>query len=65
MILSTIALIDAGFGRFSGWLWPTEPAARFTWFLWNFYGNVLLLALMTVWDWRRGRLMKAVRAGTL
>ena len=58
MILSTIALIDAGFGRFSGWLWPAEPASRIVWFLWEFYGNVLVLALMVAWDWRRGRLMK-------
>lgn len=58
MILSTIALIDAGFARFSQWIFPTEPASRLIWFFWTFYGNVLLLASMTAWDWWRGRLMK-------
>lgn len=65
MILSTIALIDAGFGRFTSWVWPTEPTSRIMWFLWDFYGNVLLLALMTLWDWRRGRLMKQFVLGAL
>lgn len=33
MILSTIAPIDAGFGRFTSWIWPAEPASRIMWFL--------------------------------
>lgn len=65
MILSTISLIDPGFGRFSAWLWPTGPTSKFMWFLWSFYGNVLLLALMTVWDWRRGRMMRQFVLGAL
>ena len=28
------------------------------WFLWVFYGNVLMVALMAGWDWFRGRLMR-------
>jgi hypothetical protein len=58
MILSTIALIDAGFGRFSGWLWPNAPQSAIMWFLWDFYGNVLMLSLIAAWDWWHGRLMK-------
>ncbi|HTZ72832.1 MAG TPA: hypothetical protein VMB47_02850 [Candidatus Aquilonibacter sp.] len=58
MILSTIALVDAGFGRFSGWIWPNEPQSVLLWFLSEFYGNVFLLLLITAWDWWRGRLMK-------
>ena len=58
MILSTIALIDAGFGRFSGWIWPAEPQSRLVWFLWEFYGSVLMVVLIAAWDLWRGRLMK-------
>jgi len=63
MILSTIALIDAGFGRFSGWIWPAEPQSRFVWFVWEFYGSVLMVALMAAWDLWRGRLMKQFAIG--
>lgn len=57
MILATVSLADPGFSRFSGWLWPQEPASLIAWFLWVFYGNVLLVALMAAWDWRKRRLM--------
>lgn len=58
MILSTIALVDAGFGRFSAWIWPNEPTSRLLWFFWECYGSLLIMALMVAWDWWRGRLMK-------
>ena len=58
MILSTIALIDAGFGRFSGWIWPKDPQSVIVWFFWDFYGNVFMLLLIAAWDCWRGRLMK-------
>jgi len=58
MILSTVALVDAGFGRFSAWIWPDEPTSRMLWFCWECYGSVLIIALMIAWDWWRGRLMK-------
>jgi hypothetical protein len=58
MILSTVALIDAGYGRLAGWIWPAEPSSILVWYLWNFWGNVLLLALIAAWDLWRGRLMK-------
>ncbi|HUN85083.1 MAG TPA: hypothetical protein VMU48_11930 [Terracidiphilus sp.] len=65
MILSTIALVDAGYGRFSQWLWPNEPTSRMLWFFWECYGSVLIMALMIAWDWWRGRLMKQFLLGTL
>lgn len=65
MILSTIALVDAGFARFSGWLWPAEPRSAVVWYFWTFYGNVLLLALMLASDWRRGRIMKQFVLGAV
>jgi hypothetical protein len=33
------------------------------WFVWVFYGNVLLVALMLAWDWWRGRVMKQMVIG--
>jgi hypothetical protein len=63
MILATVALADPGFSRFSGWLWPNEPSNIAVWFIYVFYGNVLLVALMTAWDWWRGRLMRSFVLG--
>jgi hypothetical protein len=63
MILATVSLADPGYSRFSGWLWPTEPASWFVWFFWSFYGNVMLVVLMVVWDWWRGRLMRQFLVG--
>lgn len=65
MILSTVSLADPGFSRFSGWLWPNEPGSIMVWFVWSFYGNVLLVALMLGWDWLRGRMMKQAVIGGL
>ena len=58
MMLSSVSLADPGFARFSGWIWPQEPGSILVWFIYTFYGNVLLVALMTAWDWYRGRLMR-------
>lgn len=63
MILSTVALADPGFARFSGWIWPNEPSNVVVWFFYTFYGNVLLMALMTAWDLYRGRLMRSFAIG--
>jgi hypothetical protein len=63
MILATISLADPGFSRFSGFLWPTEPHSVLLWFLYIFYGNVSLIAVMTAWDWSRGRLMRSFVVG--
>lgn len=63
MILATVALADPGFARISGSLMPAEPSHVLSWFFYTFYGNVLLIALMTGWDWWRGRLMRSFVVG--
>jgi hypothetical protein len=59
MIVSSVALVDAGYNRFIEWLiGPTMPQSRLVWYLWAFYGNIAIVASMAAWDWWRGRLMK-------
>jgi len=58
MILSTVALADPGFSRFSGHLLK-EPTSVLPWFLYFFYGNLLLIGLMLGWDLWRGRLVRS------
>lgn len=65
MILSTLALSDAGFNRFSGWIWPAMPSSLLVWYVWCYYGSVLVIAGMAAWDWWRGRLMKQFAAGAV
>lgn len=64
MILSTIAILDPGYGRLTGWLWP-EPHSMLPWFFYNFYGDMLVLSLMAAWDAWRGRLMKQFALGAV
>jgi hypothetical protein len=64
MILATVALIDAGYGRVAGWLFP-EPKSMLVWYFWEFYGTLLMLLLMTAWDAWRGRLMKQFVIGAV
>ena len=59
MILSTVALADPGFSRFSGWLWPNPPQTLLGGFFWVFYGNVLLVVLMLGWDFWKKRLIRS------
>lgn len=59
MILSTVAIADPGFARFTGYLWPNAPHSVVLWYFYTFCGNALLLALMAGWDWWRGRLMRS------
>ena len=64
MILSMVALADAGFGRATEYLF--NPATPLAFFLSNEYGNVLLIAAMFGWDlWRRGRVHRALLLGGL
>jgi len=63
MILSTIAILDPGYGRFTEWIWPIEPQSTVVWYFWNFGANVLIVAMMAGWDAWRGRLMKQFTAG--
>lgn len=57
MILSTVALADPGFARLMIHTLQPQVSTPFGFFWMVFYGNVLLVVLMTVWDLRRGRLM--------
>ena len=59
MILSTVALADPGFSRLSGSYYATEPTSVLPWFIYVFYGNLLLIVLMLAWDWWRGRLVRS------
>lgn len=64
MILSTVAILDPGYGRISGWLFR-DPHSMLLWFLWNFWGDILVLAAMAAWDAKRGRLMKQFAVGAV
>lgn len=63
MMLSTVAIADPGFSRFWSWVQPAEPTTVLAGFFYIFYGNVLMIALMTAWDWWRGRLMRSFAFG--
>jgi len=65
MILSTVALADPGFSRFSGWLWPNPPQTPLVSFFWIFYGNVLLILLMLGWDLWKKRLVRSFVIGSI
>lgn len=62
MILATIAILDPGYARLSQWL-IHEPPSIAWWFVWNFYGNLLIIGLMAAWDLWNGRLMKQFVVG--
>jgi hypothetical protein len=59
MILSTVALADPGFNRLIGYLYPADPHTPFQVFLFVFYANILIVALMIAWDFYRGRLIRS------
>lgn len=59
MILSTVSLADPGFNRFLGHICRIEPTTPLATFLYIFYGNVLIVALMLGWDLHRGRLIRS------
>lgn len=63
MILSTVALADPGFSRFSGWLYPHIPQTVPGAFLLIYYGNVLLVGLMLGWDFAKRRLVRSAVIG--
>ncbi|HUV69624.1 MAG TPA: hypothetical protein VMW15_08175 [Terracidiphilus sp.] len=63
MILATVSLADPGFARFSGYFIPNEPQSVIPWFIWMYYGNVLLIVLMLGWDWWRRRLVRSFVVG--
>lgn len=63
MMLAMVSIADPGFARISKHL-HTHPGTSLGWFMYVFYGNVLLVAAMFGWDlWRRGRIHPALLAG--
>lgn len=42
MILSTVAILDPGYGRLTGWLWP-EPQSMLMWYFFSFWADLLVL----------------------
>ncbi len=58
MILATAAMADPGFSRFTGYLWPAEPHSPIVWYFYTYYGDLLLILLIFLWDWKKGRVMK-------
>lgn len=63
MILSTVALADPGFARLFKHLTGWQATSPFEFFCYVFYGNVLLVALIAIWDLWKGRLMRQFVVG--
>lgn len=57
MILSTAAMADPGFSRITGMLLP-EPHSIPLWYFSIYWGDFLIIALIFLWDWKKGRVMK-------
>lgn len=57
LILATICISDAAFSRLVGLFLPA-PTTFFGTYLFFEGGNVLLILLMFLWDWKRNRIMK-------
>lgn len=62
LILATIAISDAGFSRMMGLFMPA-PTTFLGTYLFYEGGNLLLILLMFLWDWKRGRVMKQFLLG--
>ena len=57
LILAAICISDAGFSRFVSLFLPA-PTTFLGTYLFYEGGNVTLIVLMFLWDWKRNRLMK-------
>jgi len=57
LIWATICISDAGFARFMGLLLP-PPTTFLGTYLFYEGGNLLLILLMFLWDWKQNRVMK-------
>jgi hypothetical protein len=57
LILATICISDAGFSRMVGLFLPA-PTSFLGTYLFYEGGNLLLIVLMFLWDWKRNRIMK-------
>ena len=57
LILATICISDAGFARLVSLFLPAPTSFPGTYLFYE-GGNVLLILLMFLWDWKRNRVMK-------
>jgi multisubunit Na+/H+ antiporter MnhB subunit len=57
LILATICISDAGFSRMVGLVLPAPSTFAGTYLFYE-GGNLLLIVLMFLWDWKRNRVMK-------
>jgi hypothetical protein len=57
LILATICISDAGFSRMVGLFLPQPTTFLSTYFFFE-GGNLLIILLMFLWDWKRGRIMQ-------
>jgi hypothetical protein len=57
LILAAICISDAGFSRFVSLFLPA-PTTFLGTYLFYEGGNVTLIVLMFLWDWKRNRVMK-------
>ena len=57
LILATICISDAGFSRLVSLFLPA-PTTFLGTYLFYEGGNLLLILLMFLWDWKRNRMMK-------
>ena len=64
LILATICISDAGFSRFVSLFLPA-PTGFLGTYLFYEGGNVLLILLMFLWDWKRNRIMKQFLMGSV
>ena len=65
MILANVSLAPPGFSRMIEYLYPIRPNSFLTGFVYGFYGNLLLIALMLGWDLYRGRLIRSHVLGAI
>lgn len=66
-MLSSVALMSPGFSRLLFFVaHQILPNPRNAWlsFSYEYYGDVLLIALMLFWDWRKGRLVRSFLIGS-
>jgi hypothetical protein len=57
LILATVCISDAGFARMVSLFMPA-PTTFLGTYLFYEGGNLLLILLMFIWDWKRDRVMK-------
>jgi len=57
LMLATISISDAGFSRMVGLMLPAPTTFASTYLFFE-GGNLLLILLMFLWDWKRDRVMK-------